>query len=46
MNFTDFVNHACVEQDSLRQRGLARINMGTDPDITGALKRVFTVRGI
>ena len=46
MNFTDFVNHACVEQDSLRQRGLARIDMGTDPDITGALKRVFTVRGV
>ena len=46
MHFADLVDHAGVEQNTLSQGRLTRVNVGADPDITGALKWVFAVGGI
>ena len=43
VHLTDFMDHARVEQDALREGRLARVNMRRNPDITGALKHVLTI---
>ena len=46
VDFTDAVDHARVEQDTLRQRRLPGIDMRGDPDIPGALQRICAVRTV
>jgi hypothetical protein len=43
VDFADFVNHACIKQDSLGERCLTRVNVRSDPDISGALEHVLAV---
>ena len=43
VDFADFVNHPCIEQDPLGERRLARVNVRGDPDISGALEHVLAV---
>ena len=37
MHFADLVDHAGVEQNTLSQSRLTRVNVGADPDVTGTL---------
>ena len=46
MHFTNPVNHACVEKHALSKSGLTSVNVRTDPDVAGALKRNGTFGGI
>ena len=46
MHLADLVDHAGVEKHTLRERCFARVNVGTDPDIAGALQWVLAVWGI
>src|SRR5690606_25708569 len=43
VHLTDFVDHARVKKDPLREGRLARVNVRGDPDIPGALEHVLTV---
>jgi hypothetical protein len=43
VDFTDFVNHPGVEKDPLGESGLSGVDMRSDPDITGPLKRIRTI---
>ena len=46
MHFADLVVAARVEQDALRHRRLARIDMRCDADISGILDRIISCHGI
>jgi hypothetical protein len=41
MHFADLVRNARIKKDALGGRGLTRINVGTDADITVALDGGF-----
>ena len=46
MHLAHLVDHAGVKQDALGDRGLARIDVRGDTDITCSLERKFTLRRI
>jgi hypothetical protein len=43
VDFADFVNHPSVEENPLGERCLTRINVRSDPDISGTLEHVLAV---
>jgi hypothetical protein len=43
VDFADFVNHPCIEKYPFSERRLTRINVRSDPDISGALEHILTV---
>ena len=46
MHFTDPMDHPCIEEDALRQRRLACINVRRNPNIPRALQRIGALRMI
>jgi len=44
IDIADLVDQAGVEKDTLGRRGLARIDVGADPEVTGALQRILALR--
>jgi len=44
IDVTDLVDQAGVEQDTLGRRGLARIDVGANPEVTGALQGILALR--
>ena len=46
MNFTDPVNHAGVEQDTLGQRGLSGIDVRGNPNVARALQHILPVGAV
>jgi hypothetical protein len=43
VHFTDFMNHPGVEKNPLGESGLPCVDMRSDPDIAGPLKRIRTI---
>ena len=41
--FADFMNHPGIEKNPLGESGLPCVDMRSDPDITGPLKRIRTI---
>src|SRR5262249_42258865 len=37
VDFSDAMSHSCIKQDPLGRRGLTRINVGHDPDVSNFL---------
>ena len=46
MHLADPVDHAGVKQDTLSESRFARVDVGANPDVTGALQRELAVGGI
>ena len=46
MNLADAMDHAGIEENSLRQRGLPSIDVGRNPNVASPLKRKRTIRMI
>ena len=46
VHLADLMDHAGVEEDTLGERGLARIDMRGDANITGALEGIGAVRRV
>ena len=46
VHLADLMDHAGIEKNPLGQCCLARVDMGANPDITGAIQRKGAIRGI